>query len=141
MPGTAEKQAIREVLHGASVLVARGGLVQHANALDAAGDKCWPAEKRARAWSPTGALVMAARKVDAYVFLHALYAFARAVGVPAPSDGMEVRRVWILDNRREHNEVCQAIWAWEDAEERTIQDVLAALVQAKKGVSNGPIAP
>lgn len=115
----ARRDTVRAVLDRARFIIERNSHCQGADARTVEGRKVWPSDRDAVSWCMTGALLLAARSEEGDIFLPALKALARAVGVQRPED---VRQS------------CEAIWGWEDEPGRQKQEVLDCFGRAISSV-------
>lgn len=77
--------------------------------------------------SVTDAMVIASKRGKARLLLHALHAFATAIGLDAVDDLRGARWEVAPDRVRQ---LCERIWAWEDQPERTAEQIVWALAEA-----------
>lgn len=117
------------VLAAAAALIAEHGHCKHADAHNAEGLPVAPHDPQASRWSVTGALVFVGRAAPGRVFLDALHAFAKAVGV---LDFKDVREWEWHDAPTLSRQLCERVWEWEDRPQRTTEHILSAFARAKE---------
>lgn len=117
------------VLTAAASLISEHGHCKRADAHNAQGVSVMPSDPLARAWSVTGALLHVGKAATGRVFLDALHAFAKAVGV---FEFAEVREWEWADAPTLSRQICERVWEWEDRPQRTVEHVLSAFARAKE---------
>lgn len=117
----------RAVLAAAATLIGVG-YCRGSDAVDGAGHPVLPHAERACAWSATGAIFLAGRGATGRVWIDAMRALARAVGVE------HMRELKWENAPMLVRELCDHVWKWEDEPERTQGHVLEAFETAKEYV-------
>lgn len=120
------------VLDAAASLIAEHGHCKSADAHNAQGRPVMPHDSTARTWGITGALVLVGKPATGRVFLDALHAFAKAVGV----FGFAEVRDWDWSEVPAlSRQLCERVWEWEDRPGRTAEHVLRAFDRAKENAA------
>ena len=121
-----------DVLMGVSTLLYKTTHITGADARNEAGAPVMSNDPSAVGYSLTGALLKVGNAASGTVFLDALFALCKGVGVVA----LDERREWGWDVAPTlTRELCLLLWEWEEDPARTPKHIFNALAMAREALA------